>query len=347
MTSEIGFHPDLRRARFLPRAVVSPRTVRLIRALGDRGGRTQPAGGTIERVDANVTVRVFRPAGAPWRAPGLLFAHGGGYVIGTAAMGDRFCATVARRLGAVAASVEYRLAPEHPYPAPLEDCYAALRWLAGAPGVDPDRIAIAGESAGGGLAAALALLACDGGEVRPVLQLLSYPMLDDRTSARTDIDARHLRIWSVRSNDFGWRSYLGELGSAPVPPLAAPARYADLAGLPPAWIGVGTRDLFYDEDLAYADRLRRAGVPCTLHEITGAYHGFDLIDTPHRSPATTGAPSCRRWRQRWAVLPRPSEHCHSSAGARRTVCATGFRPANAGTRSWLHRTGPAGGRLRV
>jgi acetyl esterase/lipase len=284
MTSEIGFHPDLRRARFLPRAVVSPRTVRLIRALGDRGGRTQPAGGTIERVDANVTVRVFRPAGAPRRAPGLLFVHGGGYVIGTAAMGDRFCATVARRLGAVAASVEYRLAPEHPYPAPLEDCYAALRWLAGAPGVDPDRIAIAGESAGGGLAAALALLACDGGEVRPVLQLLSYPMLDDRTSARTDIDARRLRIWSVRSNDFGWRSYLGELGSAPVPPLAAPARYDDLAGLPPAWIGVGTRDLFYDEDLAYADRLRRAGVPCTLHEITGAYHGFDLIE--HAAPVS-------------------------------------------------------------
>lgn len=284
MTSETGFHPDLRRARFLPRTVVSPRTLRVIRALGDRGGRAHPAGGTIERVDANVTVRVFRPAGASGPLPGLLFVHGGGYVIGNAAMGDRFCATVAERLGAVAVSVEYRRAPEHPYPAPLEDCYAGLCWLAGLPEVDRDRIAIAGESAGGGLAAALALLARDRGAVRPVLQLLSYPMLDDRTAARTDIDARWLRMWSRRSNSFGWRSYLGELGAAAVPPLAAPARYDDLTGLPPAWIGVGTHDLFYDEDLAYADRLRRAGVPCTLHEVRGAYHGFDLIE--HAAPVS-------------------------------------------------------------
>ncbi|MEU1953955.1 alpha/beta hydrolase [Nocardia rhamnosiphila] len=284
MTSEIGFHPDLRRARFLPRTVVSPRTLRVIRALSDRGGRAHPANGTIERVEANVTVRVFRPAGASGPLPGLLFVHGGGYVIGNAAMGDRFCATVAERVGAVAVSVEYRLAPEHPYPAPLEDCYAGLCWLARLPEVDRDRIAIAGESAGGGLAAALALLARERGAVRPVLQLLSYPMLDDRTAARTDIDARWLRMWSLRSNSFGWRSYLGEPGAAAVPPLAAPARYDDLAGLPPAWIGVGTHDLFYAEDLAYADRLRRAGVPCTLHEVCGAYHGFDLVE--HAAPVS-------------------------------------------------------------
>lgn len=284
MTSETGFHPDLRRARFLPRTVVSPRTLRVIRALSGRAGNRPPAGGTIERVDSNVTVRVFRPAPTPRPAPGLLFVHGGGYVIGNAAMGDRFCATVAARLGVVAASVEYRLAPEHPYPVPLEDCCAGLRWLAGQPGVDRDRIVIAGESAGGGLAVALALSARDRGEVRPVLQLLSYPMLDDRTTARTDIDARRLRLWSVPANRFGWRSYLGDLGPGPVPPLAAPGRSGDLAGLPPAWIGVGTHDLFYDEDLAYAARLRGAGVPCTLHEVPGAYHGFDLVE--HAAPVS-------------------------------------------------------------
>ncbi|NUS94315.1 MAG: alpha/beta hydrolase [Nocardia sp.] len=284
MTSETGFHPDLRRARYLPRAVVSPRTLRVVRALSGRAGRTPPAGGTVERVDDQVTMRVFRPAPAATPAPAVLFVHGGGYVIGNAAMGDRFCAAVAARLGAVAASVEYRLAPEHPFPVPLEDCYAGLRRLAELPGVDRDRIAIAGESAGGGLAAALALLARDRGEIRPVLQLLSYPMLDDRTCARTDIDPRWLRMWSLHSNRFGWRSYLGDLGSAAVPPLAAPARYDNLAGLPPAWIGVGTHDLFHDEDLAYADRLRRAGVSCTLHEVRGAYHGFDLVE--HGAPVS-------------------------------------------------------------
>ncbi|MGW5387109.1 alpha/beta hydrolase [Nocardia sp. NPDC003963] len=278
MTSETGFHPDLRRARFLPRTVVSPHTLRMIRALSGRAGRARPVGGSIERVDADVTVRVFRPAAVSRPVPGLLFVHGGGYVIGNAAMGDRFCATVAARLGVVAASVEYRLAPEHPYPVPLEDCYAGLRWLAEQPEVDRERIAIAGESAGGGLVAALALLARDRGEIQPVLQLLSYPMLDDRTAARTDIDPRWLRMWSNRANRFGWNSYLGDLGAGPVPPLAAPGRHADPAGLPPAWIGVGTHDLFYDEDLAYADGLRRAGVPCSVYEVRGAYHGFDLVE---------------------------------------------------------------------
>ncbi|WP_459547496.1 alpha/beta hydrolase [Nocardia sp. X0981] len=275
---EAVFHPELPRARFLPRTVVTPRTLGVVRALAGLPGRGRPAGGTLERVDAGVTVRVFRPAPVRGAAPALLFLHGGGYVMGTAAMGDHFCRTVAERLGALAVSVEYRLAPEYPFPAPLEDCYAALRWLAQRPEVDRDRIAIAGESAGGGLAAALALLARQRAEIQPVLQLLSYPMLDDRTSERTDIDPRRLRMWSRRSNRFGWGCYLGGPVSGEVPELAAPARCDDLTGLPPAWIGVGTNDLFYDEDIAYADRLRRAGVPCTVHEVPGAYHGFDLVE---------------------------------------------------------------------
>lgn len=272
------FHPDLRLARLLPRSVVHPRTIGAIRRLTDRAGRVRPAGGTIERVDETVTVRVFRPDTAPRPGPALLFIHGGGYVIGNAAMGDRFCRAAARRLGIVAASVEYRLAPEHPFPAPLDDCYAALRWLAAQPDVDADRIAIVGESAGGGLAAALALLARDRGEVRPVLQLLSYPMLDDRTCAGSPLDASRMRMWSPGSNRFGWSSYLGPAAGGAVPPLAAPGRCDDLAGLPPAWIGVGTNDLFHTEDVAYAERLRAAGVPCELYEVDGAYHGFDLVE---------------------------------------------------------------------
>ncbi|WP_280434658.1 alpha/beta hydrolase [Nocardia carnea] len=272
-----NFHPDLRRARLLPRSIVHPRTLGLIRRITGRTGAAQPLGGTVERIDEAVTVRVFRPAAVPRPGPALLFIHGGGYVIGNAAMGDRFCRLVADRLGVVAASVEYRLAPDHPFPVPLEDCYAGLRWLAAQSDVDPQRIAIAGESAGGGLAAALALLARDRGQIRPALQLLSYPMLDDRTSA-AGLDPRRMRLWSARSNRYGWSSYLGPAANGEVPPLAAPARYENLAGLAPAWIGVGTNDLFHAEDLAYAERLRAAGVPCEVHEVEGAYHGFDLIE---------------------------------------------------------------------
>ena len=276
--SRPAFHPDLRLARFLPRSSVGPRSLGLIRQLSACSARRSPSGGTIEWVDEEVSVRVFRPKAARPLSPALLWIHRGGLIIGTAAMADQMCREVSERLGVVAAAVEYRLAPEHPFPTPLEDCYAALRWLARQPGIDPERIAIGGDSAGGGLAAALALLATERDEVYPVLQLLSYPMLDDRTTTRTDIDPRRLRIWSQDNNRLGWGAYLGSAARGDVPPLAAPARYEDLSALPPAWIGVGTNDLFHDEAVDYADRLQRAGVATTLRLVPGAYHGFDVIE---------------------------------------------------------------------
>ena len=216
-------------------------------------------------------VRLFRPAGATGPTPALLWIHGGGYVLGSARQDDRLCRGFSRRLGITVTSVEYRLAPEHPYPIPLEDCYAALTWLAALPAVDADRVAIAGASAGGGLAAALALLARDRGEITPALEVLVYPMLDDRSSA-TAANPNY-RLWNTRSNRFGWKAYLGDTD----PQVAVPARRDDLGGLPPAWIGVGTHDLFHDEDLAYAARLTGAGVPCHVEVVPGAFHGFDML----------------------------------------------------------------------
>jgi acetyl esterase/lipase len=273
------FHPQLRAARFLPRTIITARTLPTLRVLTKLTGSTRRPDAQVVSVDDDVSVHVFRPASAGPRTPALLWIHGGGMVLGDAAQDSAFCRRIADELNIVVVSVEYRLAPEHPFPTPLEDCYTALQWLASQPDIDPARIAIGGQSVGAGLAAALALLAKERGEIRPVLQLLSYPMLDDRTTTRTDIDPRRLRIWSPDSNRFGWRAYLGNAASdGNVPPLAAPARYDDLSGLPPAWIGVGTNDLFHDEDVTYARRLQQAGVASTLHVVPGAYHNFDSIE---------------------------------------------------------------------
>ena len=274
-----SFHPDLRAARFLPRSIVGPRRLRMARWLLGLPKPDASANAVIADAAPHVPVRVFRPAAPPRRRPGLLWLPSGGMVLGTVEGDDSRCRAIADRLDIVVVSVGYRLAPEHPYPTPLEDCYAGLRWLAAQPDVDADRIAVGGASAGGGLAAALALLARQRGEVRPVMQLLVYPMLDDRTSLRTDIDPRRLRLWSQASNKFGWDCYLGSATAGDnVPALAAPARHDDLNGLPRAWIGVGTNDLFHDENVGYARRLRSAGVACTLDVVPGAYHGFDRIE---------------------------------------------------------------------
>jgi acetyl esterase/lipase len=268
----IDIHPELRSvARFVPRKLIYGWTLPILRRLTGLQ-RVNNDGVEVLTLPSGVGVRLYRPAGATAATPALLWIHGGGYVLGTAAQDDLLCRRFVKTLGITVASVDYRLAPEHPYPAPLEDCYTALTWLAGLPEVDAGRIAIGGASAGGGLAAALALLTRDRAELTPVFQVLVYPMLDDRTVGRHLDDPGH-RLWNATSNRFGWQSYLG--GAAP--DSAVPARRTDLAGQPPAWVGVGTLDLFHDEDLDYAARLRAAGVPCEVHVVSGAFHGFDGV----------------------------------------------------------------------
>ncbi len=224
-----------------------------------------------------VLVRVYRPAAAPSPAPVLYWVHGGGLVMGSVAQNDDMCASIASHHGIVVTSVEYRLAPEHPYPAPLDDCYAGLRWLAAHAAeldVDVTRIAIGGASAGGGLAAGLALLARDRAEVAVCFQLLVYPMLDDRNATPSSHAIVDPKVWNRDANAAGWNAYLaGRAGADDIDAYAAPARAADLAGLPPTYIDVGDLDLFLDEDIAYAQGLMRAGVPVELHVYPGAFHG--------------------------------------------------------------------------
>jgi acetyl esterase/lipase len=223
-----------------------------------------------------VSVRVHRAKGASGALPCVYWIHGGGLILGTNKQDDprfdRWCV----ELGCVGVSVEYRLAPESRYPEPLEDCYAGLRWVhdnAAKLGVDTSRLGIGGASAGGGLAAGLALLARDRGEVALAFQALIYPMLDDRMI--TASSAWNDPVWPPEANRFGWRCYLGDLTDAAVPAYAAAARASDLSRLPRAFISVGALDGFSDEDIDYAKRLRIAGVPTELHVYPGAPHGFD------------------------------------------------------------------------
>jgi acetyl esterase/lipase len=231
----------------------------------------------------DVRVLVYTPprkSAATSRAA-YLHLHGGGYVIGNPEINDGPNRSIAAELDCVVVSVDYRLAPETPFPGALEDCYAALMWLnaqAEQLGVDLSRIAIGGESAGGGHAAALAILARSRGAVQIRLQLLDAPMLDDRTGNGPDPHPYCGEfVWTRNSNRFGWRSLLGvDPGGPGVPVEAVPARVADLTGLPPAFIVVGALDLFLEESLEYARRLIRSGVPTELHVIPGAFHGFGV-----------------------------------------------------------------------
>jgi len=229
----------------------------------------------------DVRVLVYLPKNVPGPLPALLWIHGGGYVLGGADQDDPQVKNIVAQVGCAAVSVDYRLAPETPHPGPVEDCYAALTWLhaqAHDLGIDPGRIAIGGASAGGGLAAALGLLARDRNAVPLAYQLLIYPMLDDRTVVAA---APHPHtgefIWTRDANRFGWAAYLGqEPGGTGVSPYAAAARAERLAALPPTYLCAGALDLFLEEDLEYARRLVRVGVPTELHVYPGAYHGFDL-----------------------------------------------------------------------
>jgi acetyl esterase/lipase len=216
------------------------------------------------------------------RRPAVLHTHGGGYVLGSAASVVPTLQRMARALDCVIVTVEYRLAPETPFPGSLEDNYAALKWLyseAQSLGADPSRIAVAGESAGGGHAAILAIAARDRGEIPVCFQSLVYPMLDDRTaSSRQPPPYIGTFVWTAEYNRHGWKAFLGtEPGGPHAPAGAVPARVDNLAGLPPAWIGVGSIDLFVNEDIEYARRLVDAGVRTDLLVVAGAYHGFDAL----------------------------------------------------------------------
>jgi triacylglycerol lipase len=231
--------------------------------------------------DPDVPVFLYSHHDTPPAAPLLLWIHGGGFIIGSAQMDDFLCRRVTAETGATVASVDYRLAPETPAPGSVHDCYAVLKWAhdnAEDLGVDPARVAIGGASAGGGLAACLAILARDRGEYPVSFQLLIYPMLDDRTGSTTQPSPFAVEfIWTPADNRFGWQSLLGrEPGGEKTSPYASAARVESVAGLPPAFISAGSLDLFAAEDLQYAARLLHAGIPTELHIYPGGYHGYDM-----------------------------------------------------------------------
>ncbi len=227
----------------------------------------------------DLSVLILRPTrgSGPW--PGIYHTHGGGMVMGDRRTGAEELALWADEVGVVAVSVEYRLAPEHPHPAPVEDCYAGLAWTGGhcdELGIDPSRLLIAGASAGGGLAAGTALMARDRGGPPLSHQILMCPMLDDRgiTASSQELDGEG--IWDRTSNVTGWTALLGDARGGPdVSPYAAPARAEDLTGLPATFIDVGSVETFRDEAIDYAARLSRAGVSVEFHLWAGGFHGFD------------------------------------------------------------------------
>ncbi|MBO9576762.1 MAG: alpha/beta hydrolase [Sphingobium sp.] len=229
----------------------------------------------------DVPVTIYRPVQAEGPLPVFLHIHGGGYLFGSPAGSGPANVRTASELRCIVASVDYRLAPETRAPGAVEDCYAVLAWLnrhADRLGIDKMRIAVGGESAGGGLAAALTLLARDRGDYALCFQMLIYPMLDDRTCVRPDINPHVGQfVWRPEYNMFGWSCYLGvKPGSADVSPYAAAARATDLAGLPPAYLCVGSLDLFLEEDMDYAARLMAAGVTVEMQVYPGAYHAFEM-----------------------------------------------------------------------
>ncbi|GAA0816610.1 alpha/beta hydrolase [Spirilliplanes yamanashiensis] len=227
--------------------------------------------------EPDISVRIYRPNGVGAEAPGIYFIHGGGMILGNVAGEDAVASTLCEQVGAVVVSVEYRLSPEHPHPAPAEDCYAGLVWTAknaAELGIDPDRLAIYGASAGGGLTIAVALMARDRGG--PALRFIMpiYPMIDDRNETASSHEVTDVGIWDRAGNIEAWSWYLG--GNEP-DGYAAPARAEDLSGLPPTFIDVGTVDMFRDEDIAFAQRLLAAGVPTELHVHPGAYHAAEVF----------------------------------------------------------------------
>jgi acetyl esterase/lipase len=271
--------PELRTPAIIPMSI--PHNTATLPALRlAYSYRSDPGPGievTEHRV-APIEVLVLTPTDGSAPRPAVLALHGGAMCVGTAQLEAEPAARIARQIDAVVVMPNYRLAPEHPFPAPLDDCMATLRWMgehAEELGIDVDRIAVFGPSAGGGLTAAVAQRAFDEG-IALRAQVMIYPMLDDRTVLKDDHAGRGELVWTPESNRFAWTAYLGRAPRmSDAPEYAAPARRADLRGLAPAWIGIGDLDLFYDECVDYAERLQAAGVPCELVTVPGMYHTAD------------------------------------------------------------------------
>ncbi len=299
--------PDIRAAlELFPFPVINADTLPIMRPALAAPGPELPDRVTRRVIDVAgpegspaIALRVHRPAGAIGALPCLVWMHGGGLVMGVAGADDARFDDWCTRHNMMAVSIEYRLAPETPFPGPVEDCYAGLQYVsdhADELGVDATRIGVGGASAGAGLAAALTLMSRDRGGPRIFSQLLIYPMIDDRqmtTSSSWDVP-----IWPAASNTFGWTSYLGNAkGTDDVSPYAAPARAANLTGLPPAILLVGGLDGFVDENLDYAQRLNSAGVPVEFHLYPGACHGFDAM-VPNSAPSVQLGLDLERWLDR-------------------------------------------------
>lgn len=293
MSSEHLVDPELRpMVGAWPQLVYDETVLPLIRRPGRLPTEPTVADDRVERLERKASGRdgapdvpllVYRPHERGEVLPCIFHIHGGGYLAGSAEMMEPLHRPLVRELGCVLVSANYRLAPETAYPGPLEDCYAGLAWVfanSEALGVDPARIGVMGESAGGGLAAGLTLLARDRGEYRLAFQHLISPMLDDRTCVAAEPHPfTGEYVWTPSANRFGWRSYLGaEPGSEGISPYAAPARMEDLSRLPPTFLSAGALDLFVEEDMDYAHRLTRAGVATELHVYPGAVHGFTMAD---------------------------------------------------------------------
>ncbi|MBG0561424.1 alpha/beta hydrolase [Actinoplanes aureus] len=246
----------------------------------------------------DIELLVLTPAGARTALPGIYHTHGGGMILGNNRSGVDGPQDWATEVPAVIVSVEYRLAPEHPHPAPVEDCYAGLVWTAehaAELGIDPQRLIVAGGSAGGGLTAALALLARDRGGPALAGQMLLCPMIDDRNDTPSAVQMAGRGVWDRTSNETGWTALLGaDRGGPDVSPYAAPARATDLSGLPPAFIDVGSAETFRDEDVTYASRIWQAGGQAELHVWAGGFHGFDGL-----APQAAVSQEARAARVRW------------------------------------------------
>lgn len=226
-----------------------------------------------------LSVRIFTPRQGREVRAGILDIHGGGFAMGTAAMDDALNIAIAREVDAVVVAVDYRLAPEYPYPTPAQDCFDALTWMvanADNLGIDTQRIAVHGDSAGGGLAATVCLWARDQGGPRIAMQSLLEPELDDRCNSESMRNSKDTPVWYLDNAVLSWQYYLN--GAMP-DGYSAPARMEDLTGLPPTYLTVNQIDPLLDEGLDFARRLISSGVPTEVHLWPGAYHGFDLVET--------------------------------------------------------------------